>query len=115
MKNLLTVFAFAVTMLLGVQTTSAQQLSQDTNKPEVIAKAETAKITEALSLNGDQSRAVFRALVTKEVNYQKHITGKDVSNAAVKANKDKFDASLKEAMKKTLTAEQYAQWVKMNN
>ncbi|MEM0518093.1 MULTISPECIES: hypothetical protein [Aequorivita] len=115
MKNLLTVFAFAVTMLLGVQTTSAQQLSQDTNRPEVIAKTETAKITEALNLNGDQSRAVFRALVAKEVNYQKHVTGKDASNAGVKANKEKFDASLKEAMKKTLTAEQYAQWLKMNN
>ncbi|MCG2419477.1 hypothetical protein K8089_10625 [Aequorivita sp. F47161] len=115
MKNLLTVFAFAVTMLLGVQTTTAQQLSQDNDRPEVIAKTETAKITEALNLNGDQSRAIFRALVAKEVNYQKHVNGKNASDATVKANKEKFDASLNEAMKKTLSAEQYAQWVKMNN
>ncbi len=115
MKNLLTVFAFAVTMLLGVQSASAQQLSQDNDRPEVIAKTETAKITEALNLNGDQSRAVFRAYVAKEVNYQKHVEGKDANDAKVKANKAEFDASLKESMKKTLTAEQYAQWVKMNN
>lgn len=115
MKNLLTVFAFAVTMLLGVQTISAQQLSQDKSRPEVIAKTETAKLTEALNLNGDQSRAIFRAYVAKEVNYQKHVDGQDAKDATVKANKDKFDSSLKETMKKTLTADQYTQWVKMNN
>jgi F0F1-type ATP synthase delta subunit len=114
MKNLLTVFTFAITMLLGVQTVSSQQLSEDKSRPEVIAKAESAKITEALDLNGDQSRAVFRAYVAKEVNYQKHIDGKDAGDANVKANKEKFDSSLKEIMKKTLTAEQYAQWLKMN-
>ncbi|KJJ37795.1 hypothetical protein [Aequorivita vladivostokensis] len=113
MKNLITVFAFAVTMLLGAQTASAQQLSQDNSRPEVIAKTETAKITDALNLNGDQSRAVFRAYVTKEVNYQKHIDGKDVADATVKANKQKFDSSLKETMKKILTPEQYEQWLKM--
>lgn len=114
MKNLLTVFAFAVTMLLGVQTTSAQQLSQDKSRPEVIAKAETAKLTETLNLSGDQSRAVFRAYVSKEVNYQKHIDGKDAADATVKANKAKFDAALKESMKKILTADQYNQWLKTN-
>ncbi|MAP80099.1 MAG: hypothetical protein CL526_03315 [Aequorivita sp.] len=115
MKKLLTVFAFAVTMLMGVQTASAQQLSQDSDRPEVIAKTETAKITEALNLNGDQSRAIFRALVAKEVSYQKHVQGKNANSATVKANKEKFDATLKEAMKKTLTAEQYDKWLKMNN
>ena len=115
MKNLLTVFAFAVTMLLGVQTTSAQQLSQDKNRPEVIAKTETAKLTEALNLSGDQSRTVFRALVAKEVGYQKNVEGKDASSAAVIAEKKKIDDELKAAMKKTLSDAQYASWLKMNN
>ncbi|MBG42673.1 MAG: hypothetical protein CL530_01775 [Aequorivita sp.] len=102
-------------MLLGVQTTSAQQLSQDKSRPEVIAKTETAKLTEALNLSGDQSRTVFRALVAKEVSYQKNVDGKDLKDAAVATEKKKIDAQLKDAMKKTLNDEQYAQWVKMNN
>ena len=115
MKNLLTVFAFAVTMLLGVQTTSAQQLSQDQSRPEVIAKTEAAKLTEALDLSGDQSRTIFRALVAKQVGYQKNEDGKDASSAAVIAEKKKIDAQLKDAMKKTLTDDQYSKWLKMNN
>ena len=114
MKNLLTVFAFAVTMLLGVQTTSAQQLSQDQSRPEVIAKTEAAKLTEALNLSGDQSRTVFRALVAKEVGYQKNVEGKDASSAAVIAERKKIDDELKAAMKKTLSDAQYASWLKMN-
>ena len=115
MKKIITVFAFAVTMLLGVQTTSAQSLSQDKSRPEVIAKAETAKLTETLNLNGDQGRTVFRALVAKEVGYQKNVAGKDLKDASVSAEKKKLDDQLKESMKKTLTADQYAKWLKTNN
>ena len=115
MKNLLTIFAFVATMIMGVQTSSAQQLSQDQNRPEVKAKTETANLTEALGLNGDQSRAVFRAFVAKEVGYQKNVDGKDTKSAAVIKKKKKLDDQLKEAMKKTLTADQYAKWLKMNN
>lgn len=115
MKNILTVFAFAVTMFMGVQTISAQQLSQDNSRPEVIAKTETAKLTETLNLNGDQGRTIFRALVAKEVGYQKNVAGKDLKNASVAAEKKKLDDQLKDAMKKTLTADQYAKWLKMNN
>jgi len=102
----------AVTMLLGVQTSSAQQLSQDTTRPEVKAKAETSELTKTLDLNGDQGRAVFRALVAKEVGYQKSVQGKDAKNTAVSAEKKKLDDQLKEAMKKTLNDQQYATWLK---
>ncbi|MGO3182718.1 MAG: hypothetical protein ACTIJ9_07795 [Aequorivita sp.] len=112
MKKIVTVFVFALTMILGVQTSSAQQLSQDNSRPEVIAKAETAKLTESLDLNGDQSRTIFRALVAKEVGYQKSVQGKDLKNAAVSSEKKKLDTQLKEAMKKTLTDDQYAEWLK---
>lgn len=113
MKNLLTVFAFAFVMLLGVQNTSAQSLSEDANRPEAVAKAEVAKLTTALDLTGDQGRAIFRALVAKEVNYKKHVEGKDANNAEVIANKKKFDVSLQDAMKKNLTEAQYTKWVAM--
>jgi len=115
MKKIITVFAFAVTMLLGVQTISAQSLSQDKSRPEVVAKTETAKLTESLNLSGDQSRAIFRALVAQEVGYQKSVDGKDAKSASVISEKKKLDDQLKEAMKKTLTADQYNTWVKMNN
>ncbi|CAM3311209.1 hypothetical protein [Aequorivita lipolytica] len=114
MKNIIAVFAFAVTMLFGVQNVSAQQLSQDKSRPEVIAKAESAELTEALNLSGDQGRAVFRALVAKEVGYQKNVEGKDAKSTSVVSEKKKLDDQLKEVMKKTLNAEQYAQWLKMN-
>ncbi|MFT5983128.1 MAG: hypothetical protein ACI9RM_001569, partial [Ulvibacter sp.] len=73
MKNVITVIAFALVMLLGIDTTVAQALTQNTERPEVIAKTETANLSEALQLNGDQQRSVFRALVANEVSYRKHI------------------------------------------
>ncbi|QAA81773.1 hypothetical protein EI546_08585 [Aequorivita sp. H23M31] len=115
MKNLLTVLAFAGTLFIGMQSVSAQSLSQDQNRPEVIAKQETAKISDELGLNGDQQRATFRALVAKEVSYQKDVNGKDLNSPAVKAEKQKTDAALNEAMKKILTDDQYAKWLKTNN
>ncbi len=113
MKNLFTVIAFAFVMLFVVQNASAQSLSEDANRPEVIAKAEVAKLTTALDLTGDQGRAIFRSLVANEVNYQKHITGKDANNAEVIANKKKFDGVLQDAMKKNLTEAQYSKWLGM--
>lgn len=115
MKKLLTGIAIATSIFFGIQSASAQSLSQDQSRPEVIAKAESSKLTDDLGLNGDQSRAVFRALVAKEVNYQKGVDGKDANDPKVKADKQKADTVLKEAMKKTLTEAQYAQWLKMNN
>ena len=112
MKKIVTVFVFAITMILGVQTSSAQQLSQDNSRPEVIAKVATAELTKTLDLSGDQSRSVFRALVAKEVGYQKSVQGKDLNNAAVSSEKKKLDDQLNVAMKKILTADQYAQWLK---
>lgn len=114
MKNLLTVFAVAIAMFIGVQTASAQSLSQDKSKPEVIAKTKTTELTKTLDLTGDQSRTVFRALVTKEVNYQKHVSGKDAKDSSVAAAKKKYDDQLKASMKKTLTKDQYEKWLKMN-
>lgn len=115
MKNLLTVFAFVATFFLGLQTSEAQHLSQDKNRPEVIAKTETAQLTETLGLSGDQSRAVFRALVAKEVGYQKNVEGKDANSAAVVAEKKKLDNQLRESMKKILDDSQYAEWLKAND
>ena len=111
MKNLIKIVAFAFIMVLGVNSASAQGLSQDGARPEVVAKKQTSELSQALDLNGDQQRAVFRALVSKEVGYKKQVNGKDLNNASVKAEKQKIDASLKASMKKALTAEQYKKWL----
>lgn len=111
MKNIVKVIALSFVMLLGMGTMSAQGLKQDQNKPEVIAKTKTADLSQKLELNGDQQRAVFRALVSKETNYKKHIVGKDLKDATVMASKKEFDNALDAAMKSTLTAAQYQKWL----
>jgi hypothetical protein len=113
MKNLFKVITVSFVMLLGMSTMNAQGLKQDQNKPEVIAKAQTAELSKELSLNGEQQRAVFRALVSKEANYKKQVNGQDMKNAAVKASKQKIDQALEAAMKKTLTADQFTKWLAM--
>ena len=106
MKNLLKIVAFAFVMVLGVNTAEAQ----DVDRPEVVAKQKTAELSEALNLNGDQQRSVFRALVAKEVNYRKHVNGKDMSDAKVIADKKKHDEVLTTSMKRILTDAQYKKW-----
>ena len=115
MKKILTVIIPVLLLMLGVNTAGAQTLTQDQDRPEVIAKAKAADLKETLNLNDDQQRSVFRALVSNEVNYKKNILGKDESNAAVIASKQKNDAALKAAMKKTLTAVQYKKWLSLQN
>ncbi len=113
MKNLFKVIAIAAVFVFGMQNTTAQSLSQDQDRPEVIAKQKTSDLNEALSLTGDQQRYIFRALTANEVNYRKHVNGKDLSNPEVTANKKKYDDLLIKSMKKTLTAEQYTKWEAM--
>jgi hypothetical protein len=110
MKNVITVIAFALVILLGTDSTVAQGLAQNADRPEVIAKAKTADLSKTLELNGDQQRSIFRALVTNEVSYSKQIKGKNLSDAQVIADKKKLDDALTTSMKKTLTADQFEKW-----
>ena len=64
MKKLFSLVAFAFIMLLCVQNVSAQNISQNQDRPEVIAKNQLVNLSDQLSLTGDQSRTLFRALVT---------------------------------------------------
>ena len=111
MKNLCRIAAFAVLMIGGIGSVQAQSLKQDANRPEAIAKQQVEVLSQELNLTGDQQRAVFRALASKESNYQKHVTGKDLKNAKVMADKKKYDETLDAAMKKALTKEQYQKWL----
>lgn len=110
MKNLFKIIAFSFVLVLGTGSMNAQTLKQNQDSPEVIAKKKTEKLSEALSLSGDQQRAVFRALVVKESNYNKDVTGKDAKSAAVLAAKKKHDEVFEISMKKALNEEQYKKW-----
>jgi len=113
MKNLIKNIAFAIIVVLGVSTSSAQGLTENTDRPEVIAKKQTTELATTLGLDGDQERAVFRALVSKEVSYKKQVNGKDLNNAAVKGQKKEIDDALQAAMKKTLSVEQFKKWLNL--
>ena len=112
MKSIIRIFAIGI-IFFGAPTLMAQSLSQDADRPENIAERKIAELDKTLDLTGDQERALFRAYVSKEVNYKKYVNGNDAADAEVKANKSKFDALLKEAVQKTLTKEQFEVWVKM--
>ncbi|WP_461305026.1 hypothetical protein [Aureisphaera sp.] len=108
MKNIFKIIALSFVLFLGMNTVNAQTLKQDQNRPEVIAKQQTADLSEALGLNGDQQRTIFRALVHHKAGI-KRVEGK--SSSIVAAEKKKLDASLQATMKKTLTKEQYDKWL----
>ena len=108
MKNLFSLVAFAIIMLLSVQNVSAQNISQDQDRPEVIAKNQLVNLSDQLALTGDQSRTLFRALVTKEVSIRK--SKLDENKTTMVIDKKKADELFYVAMKKTLTAQQFTKW-----
>ena len=113
MKNILKVISVSFVMLLGIGTMTAQTLSQDETRPEVIAKKKSDLICQQLKLNDDQERSVYRAYVSKEVNYQKHVISKDLTDPKVQADRKKFDDVLDASMKQILTPAQYKQWLEL--
>ena len=108
MKNLFSLVTFAIIMLLSVQNVSAQNISQDQDRPEVIAKNQLVNLSDQLALNGDQSRTLFRALVTKEVSIRK--SKLDENKTTMIIDKKKADELFYVEMKKTLTAQQFTKW-----
>ena len=108
MKNLLSIIAFAFVIMLSVQNVSAQSISQNQDRPEVIAKTQILNLSNQLELTGDQSRTLFRALVTKEVSIRK--SELDENKTSMVIDKKKADELFYAEMKKTLTAQQLTKW-----
>ena len=113
MKKFITAIALGCFVLFGMNTVTAQSLSQDGQRPEAIAKQTVANMSSELGLSGDQQRTLFRVYVQKEVNYNKGVLGKDQKSATVIAEKKKHDAQLAAGVKKALTPEQYKKWLAM--
>ena len=85
----------------------AQALQQNQDRPEVIAKTQTAEVNDALNLSGDQQRAVFRALVTRAAQTRK--AGAN-NNADSKAQ---TETDFVATMKGILTETQFSKWQKI--
>ena len=106
MKNLFSIIAFAFVIMLSVQSVSAQSISQNQDRPEVIAKTQLLDLSNQLELTGEQNRTLYRALVTQEVSLRKSEENKSTMEADKKKANDVFYAQ----MKKTLTPEQFKKW-----
>lgn len=104
-----------LTLVIGLfsQTTKAQTLSESKDKPDVVAKAQLAKLDKALDLNDEQERTVFRALVRQEVALRKNVRGKDPNNPNVSYSAKKIQENLENDMKAALTDQQYKKWLSM--
>lgn len=113
MKNLLSVLAISCVMLFGMGNVTAQDLTQNQDRPEVIAKTKVADLSPKLDLTGEQQRSLFRAYTAYESNFKKHVAGKNISDPTVQANKKKFDDVLKDAVKSSLTADQFKKWLSL--
>ena len=115
MKNLLTVFAFVTALFLGMNDVNAQSLTQDQDRPEVIAKQKVADLSTTLALTGDQQRTLFRHYASHLSNMKKHVDGKSATDPTVIANKKKYDEVFVAGVKKALTPAQFTKWSAMQD
>lgn len=115
--------ALMAVMMLGATSLMAQN---DADKgaawtkmtPESLAKQQTEQLTESLQLNQQQQEAVYRltldgARKCKAQCEAMQANGQHCDVAAVKQASDEGWSAQEAAMKKILTAEQYAKWKKM--
>ncbi|MDG1064196.1 MAG: hypothetical protein P8O93_07090 [Flavobacteriaceae bacterium] len=108
MKTPLKILSIAL-MVFGFMTSTsqAQALQQNQDRPEVIAKTQTAELSDALNLSGDQQRAVFRALVTRAAQMRK-------AGAATNTDsQNKTQTDFVATMKGILSESQFRKWKNM--
>ena len=108
MKNLFSIIAFAFVIMLSTSNINAQSISQNQDRPEVVAKTQLLELSNQLELTGDQNRTLYRALVTQEVSLRK--SELDENKATMTADKKKANEVFSGQMKKTLTPEQFKKW-----
>lgn len=113
MKRFFQLVLLVVAFGFASQGAQAQTLTESPDKPDVVAKAEVAKLTKTLNLSDAQQRTLFRVLLAKEVNYRKNVKGKDPNNPNVSHSIKKIQENLVNGMKETLTEEQFAKWKSM--
>lgn len=112
MKKIIYLLVLSFSLLVGSTAVQAQGLAVSEDRPEDIAKAKVSMMHEQLDLSGNQQRALFRAYVKREVDIKKHISNKDTTNPAVQQLKLKINQDLEKAVKRELSAEQFARWKK---
>lgn len=108
MKKLITICAFIFAFSLTTTTNAQEKLKS----PEAIAKEQVNAMTQQLNLNGDQQRALWKALVTKQSSVNEAIQNKgNLSEAELKKMNMKINAQLDNSMSKILSKDQYKQYL----
>lgn len=113
MKRILQLVLLVVAFGFASQGAQAQTLTESADKPDVVAKAEVAKLDAALNLTDEQERTLFRIFLAKEVNYRKNVAGKDPNNPNVSHSINKIKENFETGMEETLTERQYRKWKAM--
>ncbi len=113
MKRFFQLVLLVVAVGFASQGTQAQTLTVSKDKPEVVAKAAVSKLAAPLSLTDEQERTLFRLFLAKEVNYNKSVKGKDMSNPNVSYSAAKIEENLENGMKDALTPKQFNKWKAM--
>ena len=106
MKKLLTLCFFAVALLLGTQSITAQNLSES---PEAVAKEKTHRLSQEIGLNGDQQRAIWRAFLSRE-KAKLEIARGTFSDEEVNNINKKVDDNFHVVMQENLSEEQYSKF-----
>ena len=113
MKRFFQLVLLVVAFGFASQGAQAQTLTESPDKPDVVAKAEVAKLTNTLKLTDEQERTLFRVFLAKEVNYRKNVEGKDPTNPNVSHSINKIKENLEKGMAEVLTEKQLKKWKSM--
>lgn len=111
MKKLFTLIVFAFALVLGSQDAQAQQSIKGNAEAE--AKAMVSELNDELQLNGDQQRALFRAYVAKDYQTREYLKDLNKGSQAYNEKKAEIEKTFDERAQEVLSAEQYADFKKM--
>jgi len=110
MKKLFTLLAFVFAIALSTQSGYSQGITENAEKPDIVAKAQLEKVSSSLNLSDDQERTLFRVFLAREVNLRKNVNGKDLENPNVSYSVKKIAENFEKGMKETLTEDQFSKW-----
>lgn len=100
MKKIITICLFAIALVFST-TTNAQEKQKS---PEAVAKEQVHKLSQQLNLDGDQQRALWKALLKKQTAINEAVK----SSGSISATELKtLNKQIEQTVSKFLNKEQY--------
>ncbi|MEM6718396.1 MAG: hypothetical protein AAF611_03675 [Bacteroidota bacterium] len=95
MKKYITLFTFVCVLFLGMQTATAQEVSEDRSQetPELRAKSKTLLLNKKLGLTDQQVRQVYKIYLSHEKNAEEvsiALVTKQISNLLLPEQREGF-------------------------